>query len=251
MKAEKSLIFPISALCFAAILAGCSPATLGSLASHELVVVLPPLPGAWDGLPDPVMALAWKGPDGGRRFALAAPGSSLRIAVERGRPQAVLALPSSAGRSLLPAGALYPEALGGGAGDDLTLDWLGGYAASVGLALEGGGVDPWGYDLYKLAREAYARCRDPWLLAALETAESLARGEFRIDRFTSPARLPFVLPGPGPWSPESPFAAAPVDGVAMLPPGLWRYLGEGGELLVSVSREGGAVFLLNPEPGLR
>jgi hypothetical protein len=237
-----------------ALLLSCSPiqgsgGAFGALGRHELTLVLPPAPAAWACLPDLRMAVTWKDPGGGLRSALAMPGSRLRVELDRGRPQAILALPSSSGRTLLPAGALYPE---GQAGGELVLDWKGGYAASIAAALCGGGVDPWGYDLSRLARDALARCADPWLLPALEAARRLAALDFRIDAYADPPRSAVVLPG-GPWAPDSPFEPAPEasssgdvtagDVVAMLPEGLMRFLGPGGELLVSVDGEGRARFV--------
>jgi hypothetical protein len=178
----------------------------------------------------------------------------LRVDVERGRPQAILALPSSAGRTLQPAGALYPEALTKGASpadggaDELVLDWPGGYAASVALALAGGGIDPWGYDLSRLAREALDRCADPWLIPALEAARRLLALEFRIDAYKEPKRMRVNLPEPGPWVPESPFEGAAESSiaggwVAAVPEGLWRFLSPDEELLLSVDAEGRAAFV--------
>jgi hypothetical protein len=210
----------------------------GALGSQSLLLVLPTVPPGWASLPDLRMALTWRGSGGRLCSALASPGSRFRIEVERGLPQAILALPSSAGRGLLPAGAIYP----GTAGEELVLDWKGGYAASVALALGRAGVDPWGFDLARLAEEALSRCGDPWLFPALESARALAERDFRIDLFREPQRFPVILPGPGPWAPESPLAPAPGQ-PALLPKGLWRFLGSGEELLVSVDPEGGALVL--------
>jgi hypothetical protein len=231
------------------ILASCAPwgAGFGATGAQELRVALPPAPAAWAFLPDLRMELSWRGPDGGRRSARAAPGSSVLVEVARGFPQAVFARPSSSGRALLPAGALYPEALaaeGPGEGfEELRLDWRGGYAASLAAALEGGGVDPSGFDVYALVDGAVARAGDPWLHPALEVARRLAEGDFRIDLFGEPERFPVDLPGPGPWAPESPFAPAPEGSTARLPEGLWRFLGEEAELLVSVDSAGRAAFV--------
>jgi hypothetical protein len=229
-------------------------APFGALGEHALLVVLPAAPPSWACLADLGLSLSWKGPDGGARSARAAPGSRLRIEVERGRPQAILARPSSFGGGLCPAGALYPEALAGrdaGAGEDeLLLDWRGGYAASVALALEGGGVDPFGYDLYALVDGALRRSGDPWLVPALEAARRLAGGNFRIDAYKRSELVSVGLPGPGPWAPESPFAPPPtVESAAgasfsvSLPTGLWRFVGPGEELIVSVDAEGRAAMV--------
>ena len=215
----------------------------GGLGSHEILLILPPPPLAWAFLGDLRVALTWRGRGGGLCSALALPGTTLRIEVDRGIPQAILALPVSMGRGLMPAGALYPEALAGIGCDELALDWKGGYAASVALALSGGGVDPWAYDLSRLANGALTRSGDPWLIPALEAARRLVDLDFRIDAFTMPPRHAVNLPGPGPWAPESPFAAAPQSLVTLLPEGLWRFLGREEELLVSVDADGGMAFV--------
>jgi hypothetical protein len=211
---------------------------------HELRVLLPEAPPAWASLTGLRMSLSWRDPEGRGRNASAEPGSRPRIEVGRGFPQALIALPSASGRLLLPAGALYPQALTAAGGEELLLDWRGGYAASLASALEEGGIDPAGFDLYALVDKALARSSDPWLLQPLEAARRLAEGSFRIDAFKEPERFPLALPGSGPWAPESPFAPAP-EGAALavsLPEGLWRFVGEGKELFVSVDEKGVAAF---------
>jgi hypothetical protein len=238
------------------VLASCKPGAWGILSPlkvQELRVSLPEAPASWDGLPDLRMSLAWRDPEGRLRNEDAASGSSVRIEVERGRPQAIIAIPSSSGRALMPAGALYPEALaeagGEGGASELGLDWRGGYAASLAIELEKGGIDASGYDLYALVDKAIARAEDPWLVPPLEAARRLAEGGFRIDLYRKPKRFGLELPGPGPWVPESPFAPLPsgADGrglSASLPEGLWRYVGCGEELFVSVDEKGAAAFAL-------
>jgi hypothetical protein len=217
--------------------------------SHALVLVLPSPPESWAGLPDLAMAVSWRDPDGRLRSTVTAPGSRISIEVERGHPQALIARPSSAGRTLSPAGALYPEALTRSRGssydddrDALYLDWIGGYAASIALALWSGGVDPWCYDLYRLADAALERSGDPWLISPLEAARRLSSLEFRIDAYKTPELMQVKLPDPCPWAPESPFAAAGTQ-VSLLPEGLWRFLGAEASLLVSVDSEGGSVTI--------
>lgn len=148
----------------------------------------------------------------------------------------------------MPAGAIYPEGLaaprpGGEGADELNLDWIGGYAASVAADLEGGGLDPWGYDLSRLAREATARCSEPWLIPSLEAARRLSDLEFRIDAYKEPMRSPVELPGPGPWAPESPFEPAPESLTARLPEGIWRFLNQDGELIVAMGADGLSGFV--------
>ena len=215
----------------------------GRMGCHELLLILPPSPPAWIFLGDLRMALTWKGPGGLLRSALVLPGTTLRIDVDRGIPQAILALPVSMGRGLMPAGALYPEALAGQGCDELVLDWKGGYSASIAFALAREGVDPWGYDLSRLADGALTRSGDPWLIPVLEAARRLVDLDFRIDAFTMPSRHAVNRPGPGPWAPESPFASEPHSLVALLPEGLWRFLGRDEEMLVSVDTDGGMAFV--------
>jgi hypothetical protein len=257
------------ALALAPALASCgSDAAFGPAGVQELSVRLPEAPAAWAFLPLLRLELRWRDADGGFRSLSASPGESLSIDVQRGLPQAILALPSSDGRELDPAGALYPEALAGRStgdspsGAQLVLDWRGGYAASVALDLERAGLDPWAYDLSRLADQAVERCSDPWNVPPLGVASRLAAGDFRIDLFREPPRSAVTLPDPGPWAPESPFAAAPLaspagrDGagqgsdaqgpIAFLSEGLWRFVGTERELLVSVDAEGGASFALVP-----
>jgi len=230
-------------------LVSCSSWGWGLLSStevHEIRIILPEAPSSWAALAGLRMSLSWRDPGGCLRRAEAEAGSYIDIEVERGFPQALLAQTFSSGKQLLPAGALYPEALVGGKVDELRLDWRGVYAASVALALEGGGIDPSGFDLYALVDGAIARAGDPWLVAPLEAARRLAEGSFRIDRYKAPKRFDLSLPGPAPWIPESPFASAP-EGEALsvkLPEGLWRFVGEGRELFASVDAKGAAIFAL-------
>ncbi len=160
----------------------------------------------------------------------------------------------------MPAGCIYPEALGqsgvekAGGADELALDWPGGYAASVASALLKGGLEPWAFDLSRLARGAVARSSDPWLVPCLEAARRLASLEFRIDAYAEPTRtairLPDQPPGqPASWASESPFEPAPefseaAGSVAMLSEGLWRFLSPDGELLVSVDAEDRPSYVL-------
>lgn len=225
-----------------------------ALGRHELVLVLPSAPAAWSCLTGLRMEVFWKSAGGELRSAFASPGSRQRIDVDRGVPQGILAYPVSGERRLLPAGALYPEALAVAGGeriegaDALVLDWPGGYAASIAAELRRGGLEPWAYDLSRLAAEAVGRCSDPWLIPCLEAARRLSSLEFRLDAYASPTRMTFVLPGPGQWAPESPFESAPVSSaggrwVAMLSEGPWRFVSPQRELLAFVGADGSFRFV--------
>lgn len=179
-------------------------------------------------------------------------GGILLIAVERGRPQAILATPYSSGRALRPAGALYPEAFalvpGASArGDELALDWRGGYAAALWRRLESGGVDPGSYDIYRLVDAALAKSGDPWRVETAEVARRLVEQSFRLSIYSEKPSFSILIPSSG-WAPESPFAEGSVDlaqggCLLRLPPGLWRFLGPSGELLVSVKEGGKSSFI--------
>jgi hypothetical protein len=221
--------------------------------AHRLLLVLPAIPGSWRALQGLKFRLSWKGVGGRWENAIADPGSEREIEVQRGRFQAVLAEPILGTRLLRPAGALYPQMLSGpifglpAGRDRLELDWMGGYEASVARALERADLDPQAYDIVRLGDEARARVSDPWVLSALDAARKLAAGGFRSDYFKEPIRFPASLPGPGPWAPESPFAAAPVaaggEWSALLPAGSSLFLGESLDLLVSLDEAGTAVWV--------
>jgi hypothetical protein len=249
--------FPLLALLSSASLASCALAD-GLSGTHRIRIALPEAPASWAFLPELRAALSWRAPGGALRSAAARLGGTAEIEVERGRPQEILALPSSAGRGLRPAGALYPEALAaaprcGRAEEELALDWIGGYVASAALDLEGEGVDPRAYDLERLGREAAARSSDPWVLPAVEAARRLLEGELRASAFDDRDSFAVALPGGGPWAPESPFAKAPRTSSsplapyeADLPVGLWRFVGPEDELMVSVDGAGSSAWVVRP-----
>ncbi|MGO8693147.1 MAG: hypothetical protein ACLQMF_05680 [Rectinemataceae bacterium] len=230
---------------------GCdSLSPFGGAGAHRLLLVLPPLPDSWCALPGIRYRLSWRGVGGRWENAIADPGSEREIEVRRGRFQAVLAEPFAGKRHLRSSGALYPLDLSGPAfglpagRDRLELSWMGGYVASVARAIERADLDPEAFNLARLGEEARARVSDPWVLSALDAARLLAADSFRSDCFKEPTRFPLSLPGPGPWVPESPFAAAPVAAEggwsALLPPGTSLLLGGNLDLLVSVDEAGTA-----------
>jgi hypothetical protein len=194
------------------------------------------------------MSLSWEDPKGEVQVSVAEPGSKLRVSLARGRPQAIIATPYSAGRALLPCGALYPEVLArqDSREDSLRLDWPGGYAASLAALLKARGVDPWGFDLYRLLDEALEKASDPWLVPPRDVARRLSASTFKISIFKEPKRFAVTLPPPpeaSAWAPESPFAQA-ASSVSLLPAGLWRFVDKEHVLLVSVDSEGQATSLL-------
>jgi hypothetical protein len=227
---------------------------------EELTLVLPPVPPAWASLPGLRMLLSWRGPEGRLHRASGEPGSSLRVEVERGSFQAILAESTSDDRPLSPAGALYPEVVARSSestdgGHRILLDWKGGYSARIARSLESAGIDPSSFDLYRLVDSACERTGDPWLVPPLEAARRLAAREFRIDLYKEPRRFRVALP-PGPWACESPFADLPivdpgrtgedrdVPSVVELPAGIWRFLGPSILLFVSVDEEGRSCWVV-------
>jgi len=243
------------------LLGSCLP--LGSVRIHRVVLALPPIPAAWSCLGDIRFELEWIGGSGLRERLEAAPGSQVAVELPRGQDQALRAAAVAGGLVLAHAGALYPASLTAGAerfslpstaGGRLELDWRGGYAAEVAASLESAGIDPFRFDLARIVREIEARELDPWAaLAPRELARRLAAGTFRLDALREPARYPLVLPGPGPWAPASPLAAAPealgtapgaVQGAAAdawsvsLGPGIHRFVGFAEILVALVAAEG-------------
>jgi hypothetical protein len=232
----------------------------GFLPVHRLRVRFPKMPDTWNCLPDLRMALSWRDADGRNRSLSCAPGSSTEIEVERGRPQIIVAVASSKGRGLKPAGALYPEALAcstcpistsASSEDEIVLDWIGGYVASVACALEREGLDPRAYALERLEREIMKRSSDPWVISAEEIARRLYEKTLRSSIFNEPRRYSVLLPPPGPWAPESPCAAAPrlsaKEGVVGwetdVPAGLWRFVGPDSELILELDSEGTGLWV--------
>lgn len=242
MRAQHGPILGLVVLCLSSLIS-CDQGS--AFSSHPLLLVLPEAPAAWASLPGLSFEVEWRDEGGRRTRASASMGSRLAIRVGRGLPQAILASPRSRGRLLRPAGALYPEALAGGARegglDLLALDWLGGYEASLWLLLEGGGVDPASFDLSRLADEALLRCSDPWLVDPSEAARRLVSGSFRLSLYKNGQRFSVPLPG-STWAPESPFAQAALSS-ASLSAGLWRFLGTEAELVLRVDEEGGSMFI--------
>lgn len=135
--------------------------------------------------------------------------------------------------------------------DEIVLDWIGGYVASVACALEREGLDTRSYALERLGREIAERCADPWVVSADEIARRLYEKTMRASVFNEPRRYSVVLPPPGPWAPESPCAAAPklsakggvVGWETEAPAGLWRFVGPENELILEVGSEGACVWM--------
>jgi len=254
------------------LLASCLP--LGGMGLHRVVLALPPIPAAWSCLPDVRFELEWIGISGLREHLEATPLSQVAVELPRGRTQAIRAAALAGGLVLAHAGALYPAGIDAegerfslpwAEGGRLELDWLGGYAAEIAASLESVGIDPFRFDLARLARELEARGIDPWAaLSPCELARRLAAGTFRLDALREPARREIVLPGPGPWAPESPLAAAPeplasaaggaaAGGAAPGAPaeawsvplgqGIHRFVGAAEILVVLVEAEGEAAFV--------
>jgi hypothetical protein len=270
------LAVPLVALAFAACQAPWAP--LPEVGTHKLELRLPELPASWSDLPGFAFDVSWLDPGGVRRRVSVGPGATVEVEVARGAAQAILAVPRSHGRALLPAGALYPSSLseeaavpgaeiGEGAfafpagSDELRLDWFGGYAAEAARILEAAGLDPARFDLARLRREAAMRVADPWeVLQPVEVCRRLVAGSFRADAFREGRRWQVSLPGPGPWAPESPLAVAPLPAAlpsggsapwsADLAEGIHRFVGETGELVVAVDGAGSAVSVRVPSfPG--
>ncbi len=249
-------ISPLRWAVLAAIVAGAGCSFPEGPASVEsLLVSTPQPPESWAVLPRLSYRLTWCRPDGSAASVVLEPGASTVITVARGRVQWLFAEPFFAGRSLRPAGALYPfgRAPDAAGGPTLVLGWREGWLAAVARALEEGGADPRAYDLARLMRELAAEGGDPWAaLPPRRAAGALVAGTFRTTLLRAAPAVPLCLPGPGPWVPESALASAPLlraDGAyaASLSPGEHRFFGTDSRLLVRVE-EGGGAYVLEAGP---
>ena len=243
MKANHGLIFGLVLAALSLLFIACEQISRPN--SHTLRLSLPAAPSSWAFLPELELEVSWRDEKGTCVMSRAPFGTALTITVERGVPQAILALPLSRGRALRPAGILYPEGLERGEreGDiDLChLDWIGGYSANLWRLLESRGVDPCSFDLTRLVDEASARCSDPWIIEPYEVARRLVSSSFRLSLYKNGDSFPVILPDSA-WAPESPFPPA-TDSIVSLPAGLWRFLGSQNELFVSVDEQGEIAFV--------
>jgi hypothetical protein len=243
MKANHGQIFSLVLAAASFLLVACEQISRPN--SHFLRLVLPTAPSSWVSLPELELEVSWRDEEGAHVTSRASFGGALTITVERGVPQAILALPLSRNRALRPAGILYPEGLEAGESEgdiDLCrLDWLGGYAARVWRLLESGGVDPCSFDITRLVSEASARCSDPWIVDPSEVARCLVASSFRLSLYKDGDSFSVILPDSA-WAPESPFASA-TDSIVSLPAGLWRFLDSQTELFVSVDEQGEFAFV--------
>lgn len=235
------------------VLAACGqPFGRGSLEVHDVTLVLPGLPPSWAGAEGLRFRVEWRDGGGVRHVALAAPGSSLDVELERGVAQEVLAVPACWGRELRPAGARYPADLDpgqdGGLGPArLALGWKDGWLASLSRRLASGGNDPEAFNLARLKAVLCGADLDPWLLEPGEAARRLVSGTFRSSLIAEPRRFAVALPGPGPWLAESALAPPPCLGndgnwSVDLPEGVSLLLGPDASLAISVDPTGNAMM---------
>ncbi len=228
----------------------------GFIAFQDIVIAAPPRPTVWQGMEGLAYRVSWVDQNGSKQEFLVAEGESITIRIWRGCDQAILFQPIAPYGWCKPAGFLYPFDLETGFG--LAELWRpakgrasfgSGYAATVALAMEKAGYDPWKWPLEKLADPGVIKQKDPWSLAPWTTAERLIQGNFRVSLFPS-AKTAFVLPEDEPWWPESalcpPAQTRPCAGTddaeefVMLPEGLHTF--SNGSELLCVKIANGAVL---------
>lgn len=214
-------------------------------------VEIPALPPAWSPLGDIDLALSWRDEQGRLREEAVRPGDRRLLLLPRGGIRALLVEARYRGRSLRPAGVLYPVGLGEAAGPGLlphlAPTWAGGWTARVARLLEEGPGGE-GVDFRRLEAESLERLSDPWDLEPSEAARRLAAGEWRSSCLALPPPLAAQLPGPGPWVSDSPFAEPPRPAgqafEAAIRPGLRHFFSPDLELFIACAGDGVAVILV-------
>lgn len=221
-----------------------------SLAWPSLLVrmTMPELPAVWVGAR--LWHVDWQ-TRGWASHDCAAPGETLLLKLPRTTMAAIRCWPVFAEGYGRPYGALWPaEATKGPDGMVLLPDAAGGLSAELAVRLYRAGLDPAGFDLPRFGREAEQRMSDPWSVDLSMLASALAQGRFRSDYFRNLPTYPVEVHGLGGlMAPDSPWASALLPdllGVAQLSmaPGVRRWFGNGQELVVSVSADGAAVWLI-------
>lgn len=221
--------------------------------SQNIQVEAPARPAAWAGMGAIVYRACWMDDTGQRREERVAEGQRLALRLERGYRHAILFRPEAPHDWCRPAGFLYPFDLE--SCFDFTDAWKSaagkasfesGYAASVALAMEQAGYDPWNWPVEKLADPAVLKHKDPWTLPPWRAAERLIEGSFRLSLFPT-AKTRFELPDDGPWWPESPLCppaqaqAQEAAASVRLTEGLHRF--SNGKELLCVKIEAGEVLV--------
>ncbi len=181
---------------------------------HRLEIAMPQIPAVWDHIAPPVYELAWTDEEGQARTAYVPSGQSAVVTVARGVKQAVLAFPIVFQKRLKPAGGLYPDYLKypgrpfpSDEPDELTIDFEGGYIASVASIIAKAGFNPWILRLSCLKQDWISRHADPWGVDPALAASRLIDGTYSSAVFSQKAESVTVsLPPPAGWLPASPFA---------------------------------------------
>jgi hypothetical protein len=243
-------------LCFVMTSFGLVSCTLDPLLMDRVSLSLPCIPESWKGLDGIDCMLSWRDPRGKQRRQRVEPGGLVELELARGRCQALLFEPRIRGHPLKPGGAIYPWDLEFSPGlpsisvSAISLDWQGGWAASLFRILDEEGPGAGGFDLPRLAMEARRRLSDPWAIDPRIVARRLIEGSFRLDTLREPSLMELRLPGPGPWHPESPLAQlpSPIEGgySALLYPGLQHLFGPDLELFVAPRGDSEPALIVMP-----
>lgn len=214
-------------------------------ATQVIGVSLPASPESRAFLGRKAWTLGWRDARGRARTAVVEEGGRAVIEVARGLPQSILARQGEGGGPGLryPGGLeLASEGCGASlahwASVEVSLDWREGWLAEVCTVLESWGLEPEAFNLERLRAELEARQADPWFLPPRKAAALLAQGSFRSSHLEPPALYEVLLPGPGPWAPESPLGPEPVargpSWAVSLPAGTWLFLGATEDLVVEL-----------------
>ncbi|MDX9957450.1 MAG: hypothetical protein RBT68_03315 [Spirochaetia bacterium] len=229
-------------------------------------VVMPELPPAWSGADG--WELDWRSLSTVGEACMACPGDTLVLPLPRTGFAAVRCRPVFGSFRGQPYGAIWPLDSSGldsgtlGSGtlvsepeSTLVLDAGSGLAAELAFRLYQGGWDAAGFNFRRFAEEAELRMADPWDSDLAAVAQAVAEGRFRADYLKTPARIPVWISGlPGDMASDSPWGKSiqpDAQGLASIEasPGIHRWFGYAQELIVSVSSDGSAEWILRGADG--
>jgi hypothetical protein len=219
-------------------------------------VVLPEFPPAWSGADG--WDLDWRSLSMTGAVRLSLPGDTLVLFLPRTGSAAIRCRPVFGSFRGHPYGSIWP--LDAGTLDSrpegvLIPDAGGGLAAELAFRLYQGGWDAAGFNLRRFAQEAELRMADPWDGDLAVLAQAVAEGRFRADYLKAVELVPVLVSGlsedlasDSPWGsairPDSYGQAIPA-----VAPGIHRWFGSAQELVVSVSSDGSAEWILRGEDG--
>jgi hypothetical protein len=227
----------------------------------SVAVVMPDMPTAWSSADG--WELEWRTRSTVGVAYLACPGDTVVLPLPRNAFAAVRCRPAFGSFRGQPYGAIWPQDSAGldsgileSAPEGVLIpDAWGGLAAELAFRLYQGGWDAAGFNLRRFAEEAELRMTDPWDTDLTVLALAVAEGRFRADYLKTPASTTVLLWGlPGYMVSDSPWGKSiqpDAQGQASIAAsaGIHRWFGCAQELVVSVSSDGSAEWILRGADG--